>query len=369
MISIGDESYLHDCEFTKRWYDSDFISSYGTLLAHESHTSADDGRPVTIQFIPCSYPNEAMNESACCQLSGTIMKVVSVLYDTQHFVLAELDLASKVCKISDGLQFSLRTWKYHVTNLLKRCKLICIDSVSSYDPKTKILSIIGGVFDDECTIEWDDKFIKQVDGYNCGPLACLKLQQIFTSIDAYEGIDPDNYRSWVVSSFRTLVKKYNDKLFVSVPVYKLEGCEDAEQVEHATCDVDCFCGDDKGPVNATIIMKCCKKVTHAECAYRWFDSCRTCHFCRKPVKEFKFQGTLIPFEEKNVIVSHGKDLHFNGEDHYMEKPINAKPSTPTTAASTSTPSISIAAACTHFHSKEAEEKTPLREADRARAEA
>jgi hypothetical protein len=49
LLTVGDENYFRDCVETNRWFETDFIASFGALIAHRMH----DGR---IQLIHCQQP-------------------------------------------------------------------------------------------------------------------------------------------------------------------------------------------------------------------------------------------------------------------------------------------------------------------------
>lgn len=137
LISVGDESYLNACSDTKRWYEHDFISSFGALASHHAHSISKED---------ISIPN----------------------------VVADIDISEKACTFTDGLRYGLKTWTKHIENVLKRCSLISLDDELWF--RDGALEVNQH---EHWTIRYNEKFVTQTDGYNCGPLACMKLCELF----------------------------------------------------------------------------------------------------------------------------------------------------------------------------------------------
>ncbi len=354
LISVGDESYLIACSDTKRWYDHDFISSFGALASHRAHSISKED--ISIQFITCNYPNEIVEESARRQLTHTTQRVVSVFHGKQHYVVAEIDLSEKACTITDGLRYGLKTWTKHIENVLKRCSLISLDDN---------LWFRNGALEvnqyERWTIRYEEKFVTQTDSYNCGPLACMKLCELFLDSSILDDdLDYANYRAWVTSQFKMLVDKCSNDLFVSlhVSVPSQERCD----VDTPPCDddveIECFCGDDRAPSSLTIKLDCCNKRQHAICAYNWLEMSGTCALCRKEMEDIEFQGSKIPVGSSiwAATTSHD-DSHFTNK---TDMDIHAK--------DLSSPSKDAMKISTEA-STPSDEVTPLRQADSNRKRA
>lgn len=359
MISVGDENYLQDCSSTDRWYESDFISSFGTLACHRAHTLGE-GRCIYTQFITCSYPNEEVDESQCRALNSTTKRIVSAFHGDDHYVVADMDLSTNECIISDGLSFPQRKWKKHIANVLKRCKLIdrdskvFVDEERSNDSVTVLELTTAGV-DETWTVRLDDTFVRQEDGFNCGPLACLKMLEIMLDKTTFEGLDVETYRGFVTDRFSGMVEIHSDELLVSVPATESSAQQEGNSVTDTYSKVECYCGDDTALSSLTVTLKCCKKRQHAICAYRWLETSGKCAFCRAEVKAIEFQGSKIPIEN---IGSCGIHSHFNTDTDKVF-PTN------TPQKNSSIASQNEAAKC----SSPSDEDTPLRQADSVRKKA
>ena len=355
LISVGDNKYFDDCENTNRWLESDFLSSFGTLAAHFSH---GNNTIITRRFIPCNYPNDEVDESQCYSFSPAPTSLVSVFYGNSHFVVAEMDIPNKVCTISDGLRYPLSTWKDHIINVLRRCNLVDIDCIATFDRKSNILEFDHYLISKKWTVRYDAELERQRDSYNCGPIACLKLNQIFCCKDTFEDLDVSSYRSFVRRRFEYLLQKFSSDLSVSHRVR--EGEESSKELSiSSSTQIDCFCFENSAADELIIRLPCCNKRQHANCAYKWLQISGRCSHCREEVKEIEFQGAKIPIGNvEGIIDSHYDKAERN--DFILSKQI----STPLKckAYSTLPPSDARLKDGTPLD----EEKTPLREADRQR---
>lgn len=127
LIPVGDKSYFDDCVKTKRWWDTDFITAFAQLVAHESHLDTyvpNDVLSLKTQLIHCPYPNTTPEESSCKDLEDGLERIVSIAHDVDHYSTVEIELITKTVVVHDGLKRSLTHWQKHIVNILKRCKLI-----------------------------------------------------------------------------------------------------------------------------------------------------------------------------------------------------------------------------------------------------
>jgi len=138
-----------------------------------------------------------------------------------------------------------------------------------------------------------DHFYKQVDGHSCGPIACLKVMDVFNCVECRmmeQEMSPKFYRGIVITKFEGLVQKLNNDLNVSVPCFKCELSE-TQDTELAVADdtestsdngVNCICYEHPKGM-PTILLPCCAKVMHQPCLVRWTMSHPTCPYCRKDI--------------------------------------------------------------------------------------
>lgn len=297
IIPIGNEQYHHDNMNTRRWYDFDFISGFAALVAHEAHmderTYSQSNMQMQTQLVHCHWPEGQPAIEECRDLPSNNERVVSVLHNRDHYSVLVMEKHEKVIKIFDGLSRPLTDWKNHVVNILKITKLIHRLSAHTHechDSGKRSEHIIITVDGQEWSIQrgW---FRKQIDGYNCGPIACLKIMELFDCSE-YRIMDDETlndvscYRSIVMQKFENLVKRCNHDLNVSVPVelFDIASVEDASKGTNDTVDedngtVNCFCMQHSKHV-VVMMLSCCGQTLHKACLAHWLKSQSTCVYCR-----------------------------------------------------------------------------------------
>jgi len=208
MITVGDEKYLQHIEKSNCWYDSDFMFSFSALVAHASHSKS-------VQLV--NVPYDAKPEiHECRSLHPGIIKVVSVLHHVNHFAVFSADIPTKTITIFDGLMCSLKDWEVRSRNILQRCRLIPLDIECNFEFTNHTGKLVGG---ESCwIIKSTNSFINQYDSYNCGPIACLKIMDIFNEVnEKHRKVEQDEYRSVVVNEFKKLLIFHDCNLKVAVP--------------------------------------------------------------------------------------------------------------------------------------------------------
>ena len=102
--------------------------------------------------------------------------MVSVLYLNSHFAVSVIDVKEKQVLIYDGLRHPICDWNLHVLTVLK------CSNLTSRCARHKFSESRGTVSLDVDEQTWEispDHFYKQVDGHSCGPIACLKVMDVF----------------------------------------------------------------------------------------------------------------------------------------------------------------------------------------------
>lgn len=291
LVPVGDEAYMDDCENTNRWWDNDHISSFTSLVAHEQHIDAHLRSDVPkTQLIHCVTPSATLEESECRELERGIERVVSILHDVDHFATVEISIASNLVTLFDGLKRSLKHWQNHIVNILKRCKLIDRNAVCKYAAKYNDhfreeyeLIYQGAEGNDESWAIRNDKKIQQRDTYNCGPIACVKIMELYQcngyKIIDHNVIDVSCYRQIVINEFKRLLSRFNNDLILSFKTDVLDLTHNDDSVENTRASVDCFCHDHH-PEMKVVEVPCCKKILHVECLVTNFEISAQCPFCR-----------------------------------------------------------------------------------------
>ena len=149
----------------------------------------------------------------CKKLKVNVKRVVSVFHGNDHFSEMESNLDTNVITIYDGLNLGLNNWFHHITNVLKRTKLIGRNSLPTFHSNGK--TELELVTDEDSWIISKSIIVHQKDGYNCGPIACLVLVSIFEpEIVKISAISPHNHRPFVVTRFKEMVNQFNTEMIL-----------------------------------------------------------------------------------------------------------------------------------------------------------
>lgn len=314
LLSIGNEDYLKSCGAgTKKWWESDFIGTFATLLAHSRHRTDN---PSLVQLVHISHPNMPVTKKERRTLKSEMKKVAACLYASSHFAVMELTLGCEEVLIFDGLSYPLETWIPHVTNLLARCSLLDgePEDVTVKVEKRTRQNEKEGVRVTSAAKSWLVKsapFIKQENWYDCGPIACLKLMDIFGLVEDPRDYEQEDIRQHIVDSFKTLLKFAVNDIFVSAPVIDLlDDDYDDDNEEEQEC---CICKENI-PSHQGTVMECCKNSMHAVCISNWLENHPSCPLCRQIVKSILFQGEVIPFGPQLLDESKGPNINMDMEE-------------------------------------------------------
>jgi hypothetical protein len=115
-------------------------------------------------------------------------------------------------------------------------------------------------------------FLHQSDGNNCGPIACMKIMELFHAIDVEEACEEykkKNIRQFVMAEWDRLVELFSNDLPVAVSEKLIDGTFEA-----------CFCCIDSSSMEV-INLPCCKASVHRHCVLKALKSNNQCVHCRK----------------------------------------------------------------------------------------
>jgi hypothetical protein len=226
LAAVGGDSYLHDCAATRRWWDSDFISTFATLAAHNYHKKHGTQH---VQVMHVAYPNAVIDESEKKCLSTEISTVVAVMHAKSHYAVMEILLNEKAIIIYDGFGYATETWLDHIINVMTRCKLVDGERPS-------VQMVAGGKKRTDDRQEWQLSaggchwvvhprvFIEQHNTYDCGPIACSKIMELFGLWPA-GGETKAKKSLWlrgvVVDTFKSLLNDNADDVYISAPLIEI----------------------------------------------------------------------------------------------------------------------------------------------------
>ena len=94
------------------------------MVGWSFHTQ--DSTPLP-QVMHITYPKEEITEEQLVSSPSNVTRVVSVIHDSQHYDVLEIDIPRRRIMIFDGLYRPLLQWIHHVVSSLKHVRLIGID--------------------------------------------------------------------------------------------------------------------------------------------------------------------------------------------------------------------------------------------------
>ncbi len=128
-----------------------------------------------------------------------VTRVVAVLHEADHYAVLEIDILNKKIYVYDGLYRDLDRWLDYVFSAMKRCMICDLEAAHLCHPDDPKSMKVHGLRHPKMSIEaykltvgiheWRFErghFVKQMDPFNCGPIACTKIMEMFHLISAYE---------------------------------------------------------------------------------------------------------------------------------------------------------------------------------------
>ena len=156
--------------------------------------------------------------------------------------------------------------------------------------------------------EWNimtTTYLLQNDFYNCGPIACVALIDIFLPGTCQCEVNSSNCRSIVIERYKDLLKLYDKDLSVRSPTITVEIQDDSSDDERV--DNGCTSPPDcpiclypvKNASGGSIQMECCHTCLHIDCYLRWLENSGSlCVICRQGIEGFPQEVPLQEIEEE-----------------------------------------------------------------------
>ncbi len=251
-IPILDDNAVDRFRTSDEWYGSDFIAGFCTLVAHDAHCDDTPQAPYRndhrIMMVYCPYPSGDIKEVLPIQQNAT--HFVSVVFNAGHFAVLYYDIMGRTVSVFDGLNWSITNWEKHIVRTIKEYGLKPLSSQVKSEFSTQmheendvlLEKMILHIDFDDGEAPWiveNERQYKQRDGHNCGPIAILKVLQVYGWIrpGAIELIakTPLGYRGFTMNFYQDIVKKYNDSLSAEL---RLHLASNNEIMIHPVVDKD-----------------------------------------------------------------------------------------------------------------------------------
>ena len=223
-VVVGNDSYIkRKILKSNEWFSHMFINGFLALVQHDAHIS----RPLykdNNDIIKLVYRDYALNENESTFDHGDATHFVSVAFKHLHFVVLYYDIDKRQVIVFDGLNGSITYWSKQIINTIKMFGLqlldaTCLERMSNTKTTNKhgnlvnemILELHFNDLGDPWVVSNDISF-EQSDGVNCGPLACLKVMEIYgflgNSIEDI-GKSEGGYRGAVVDYYKNCLDRYD----------------------------------------------------------------------------------------------------------------------------------------------------------------
>jgi hypothetical protein len=227
ICALG-KKYIHIYTFGQDWYLSNFVSGFCVLVQHNVH----DERPsyqspgIIVKSIVCpGVPNVPMTK-ADVKSFDQVTHFVSTVYNESHFAVLLFDLEARQVTVYDGLPCHLKKWEAHVIYILRKYGLEDYKERPKREltTRTDCGEVLMLFFSDKNKGPWvvsKDPTLKQFDDINCGPIACMKVMEIYgvlprTSVAEAHKIHPQSYRGIVMEYYKRFMKRYEQDMWYNV---------------------------------------------------------------------------------------------------------------------------------------------------------
>ncbi len=150
-------------------------------------------------LIHVTYPKQSLLEGQYKALPPGVTRVAAVLHEAAHYAVLEIDINNKKVYVYDGLYRDLNRWLDYVFSTMKHCMMCYLEAAYLCEADKPKSMKVGRSRHPRMSIEgykltvgiheWRFKrghFVKQVDPFNCGPIACTKILEMFHLTSAYE---------------------------------------------------------------------------------------------------------------------------------------------------------------------------------------
>jgi hypothetical protein len=230
--------------------------------AHSSGTSFVGNENNLPQLIHAISSKQQLAISGVKPLPKDVDRLVAILHNDGHYIVLEVIIPERKFLIYDGLSRELLQWKEHIIIVLKKCMLLDLSFDSSstvcvpdaavppvYSCSKNPRYIVNGYSmtfpqlspSEKNSEEWRLErgySIHQMDGFNCGPIACLKVMELFSLVtipysqDFYENY---NVCKIVMGQWEELLKYCDSNLIF---VFKTKPVKESKHTNDEVVDAN-----------------------------------------------------------------------------------------------------------------------------------
>jgi len=228
-IPVGNSGHIHCYRTSSTWFSQEFMTGFIGLVHHDAHmTEPPFKKPSTTNLLVArtSYSPPKTLTSDNLLDHGNATHFVSVAFNHSHFVVLYYNIRDRKVTVYDGLRMSMDSWAAQIIGTIKlygfkppdaKCRQEMSEQVRVNAGERTSHTMMELHFDD--LTPWMvelDKSYTQSDGINCGPIACLKVLELYGflkegSIERI-GDSPGGYRNVVMDYYSNCCILYQDSL-------------------------------------------------------------------------------------------------------------------------------------------------------------
>jgi hypothetical protein len=217
-LLIGNEKHVDKYRNTEAWFSHGFVNGFNALVQHDAHMTEPPYR----------------NDHRVLLVYKDYKETFAMTSD-RHFAVVYYDIHNRHVTVFDGLRYPISTWEKQIVATIKGYGLqlpnaVCNSEItngwvvdgSKAKQKEKAIRL---VFDNIRETSWMirlDRSYMQSDTVSCGPIALLKVMELFGMQSDGEierlGIrdDPKAYRAAVMDYYSEMVIRYYDTIVVEI---------------------------------------------------------------------------------------------------------------------------------------------------------
>ena len=229
-IPVGNQAFLNRHRNSQAWYSQTFIPGFVALVQHDVHMSTPPYKNPHHRIMLVSRtsysPQKTLTFTDVLD-HGAATHFVSVAYNHSYFVVLYYNIVHLEVTVFDGLSILIENWAKKIINTIKVYELKLPNAECRQVTREEWIMTETGQRRRHMTMElrfddmtpWMvklDQSYKQSDGINCGPIACLKVMELYGFLEKGSieriGKSPGGYRHLVMDYYKNCCIIYNNAL-------------------------------------------------------------------------------------------------------------------------------------------------------------
>jgi len=185
-----------------------------------------------VKMVMTPSPNEIITDTL---EYGDSTHFVSAVFNKGHFVVLYYDIKGYSVTVFDGLDMPISNWHTHIVHTIRTYGMVSLQATSTFilvkddfiddegesnnnrkcakkKGRRNMSARIDFTEDGRSWLISNDTSFKQTDGFNCGPIACMKIMEIYGFIAPGTIGQSEDYRSVVLDYYRDAIVRFDGVL-------------------------------------------------------------------------------------------------------------------------------------------------------------